>query len=1410
MRLVGITGSVALATILFQGATVQPRQLTFEQRVKAQEAIERVYYAHQIGAIRPFEEAVPRAVLERKVRTYLKQSVALETLWKTPVTGDSLHRELERMVAGTRMPERLGEIYAALGYDPILIRESLARPALVDRLSRNFFADDATIHEKSRREAETLHEDLVHGRLDPRAGRAGRSVVNLVRVEAVTGAAKPGGSGWSPDAWGNDPSRLELQPEAFERYGARLPERVGAIGPVQEGREAFVTQVILNRSRDEVKVASFVVPKLTWDEWWASIDGRLEESSVEATTPADGPLPTSAVAAPGPASNSGCLLDNTWDNGSLDYSSETRGSHTAVWTGTRMIVWGGSSVHGPLGTGGIYDPITDTWTPTATLNAPTARAQHTAIWTGSLMVVWGAGDTGGRYNPSSNTWDPDPMPTLNEPPPRQYYTAVWAEGQGRMIVWGGQDGSGYLNTGGRYDPSSNIWDPDPMSTANAPSPRSYHTAVWTGSRMVVWGGLDGSGLPISGGRYDPLFNRWDPDPMPPADAPTGRYLHTAIWTGSEMIIWGGSLGSRGSELASGGRYDPFGNVWNPEPMAVTADTPAPRELHTAVWAKSLGQMIVWGGSDSSASLDSGGLYDPDANMWTQTSRTRAPSGRVLHTAVWADDVMIVWGGSTGFVTGVYFDTGGRFNPATNSWTPTNVAPSGRENHTAVWTGSLMIVWGGYGGDYPGGPLDTGGRYDPATDNWTPTATVGAPLARSHHTAVWTAGFMVVWGGDEVSSGPGTGGRYDPGTDEWVSTDTVHAPTYRSYHTAVAANGRMIVWGGLDGISPPSGYTNTGGRYDPLSNKWDPDPISTVNAPVARANHTAIWTGSRMIVWGGESSSYPFVPLNDGGRYDPSSNTWDPVPMPTTSDTPLARTDHTAVWTGSRMVVWGGVIGSTYTNTGGRYDPSSNMWDPHPMPTTADTPEGRIGHTAVWTGGRMVVWGGVYLLDTGGRYDPYTNTWDPIPMSRAGVPSARRNHTAVWTGSHMIVWGGTGYTNYNTGGRYDPGHVEICNGIDDDCDGLIDEGLADVPEVCNGLDDNCNGAADEGNPQSGDSCATGELGVCAQGSMQCDPKTMTAICVRNYGPSPETCTDGQGNGLDDDCDGIIDNTDADSDRDGRDDCHDNCPDAYNPGQEDNDGDGFGNVCDCTPDDQANPGNPPPSPVGVLTLTRSGPGGQTTIAWDKVNLATHYNVYRGYRTEGTTPSANQQCLQADVTGLQFVDQDEPHPYTEFYYLVSSVCGGSNESSLGMTNPGNAERTRPHCPAATLDDDYDGIDEALDNCPNFYNPTQSDHDQDQHGDVCDNCPAMDNPDQMNTDGDRLGDACDNCPDVPNSDQLDTDGDGVGDACDNCPTVPNPDQLDTDGDGIGDACDNCPTVANPDQLDTDGDGVGDACPML
>ncbi len=154
-----------------------------------------------------------------------------------------------------------------------------------------------------------------------------------------------------------------------------------------------------------------------------------------------------------------------------------------------------------LGTGGRYDPATDTWTAISMLGAPSPRVSHTAVWTGNRCIVWGGG-------------------TMPDGP--------------------------WLDDGAAYDPATDAWSP--LTTDGAPHLYDGHTAVWTGSRMIVWGAKAPCDPPVCGvgGLYDPVADSWQPTSL--CGAPLGRRYHSAVWSGASMIIWG-----RG---ATGGIYTP--------------------------------------------------------------------------------------------------------------------------------------------------------------------------------------------------------------------------------------------------------------------------------------------------------------------------------------------------------------------------------------------------------------------------------------------------------------------------------------------------------------------------------------------------------------------------------------------------------------------------------------------------------------------------------------------------------------------------------------------------------------------------------------------------------------------------------------------------------------------------------------
>jgi hypothetical protein len=630
------------------------RTLTFEDRVKAQEAIERVYYSHQIGTTKPFEQAVPRAVLEGKVHKYLEQTAALKVYWKTTVTNEMLQRELERMAHGTRMPERLRELYAALDNDSFVIKECLARATLVDRLAHEDFAFDSTLHAEARRRANEIRRQLFSAELDPATEHPYRTVSELVMSETAVENSNAGEQA-NLDVDGTKSFRQQLSPGEFWKQRAQLPTGQGHVSAVKEDRNAFVISVVLSETVRELKVASYVIPKSSWDEWWARTEKTLQGELVPSVARDRGQLisPTQNLS-PVEDLNRGrdvgqsCPLDDTWISTSTDGAPTGRYWHTAIWTGSLMVVWGGLDpvISNGVNSGGRYDPATDTWTPTSITGAPSARFLHTAVWTGSRMIVWG-----GRGFDSAD-----------------------------------------VGTGGRYDPATDTWTPTSMT--GAPGAREAHAAVWTGTVMIVWGG----GF-TTGGRYDPATDTWTPTSM--TGAPSARYSVSAVWTGSLMVVWGGESAT-GPEIDSGGRYNPVADTWQP---TATAGAPSPRAEHTAVWTGSV--MVVWGGvflDQSVHYLNTGGRYDPATDSWAPTSLTGAPSERRLHTAVRAGRLMAIWGGQD--LSFNVVNTGGRYDPTEDTWTPTSLigAPSARGGHTAVWTGALIIDWGDSGGG------NTGGRY----------------------------------------------------------------------------------------------------------------------------------------------------------------------------------------------------------------------------------------------------------------------------------------------------------------------------------------------------------------------------------------------------------------------------------------------------------------------------------------------------------------------------------------------------------------------------------------------------------------------------------------------------------------------------------------------------------------------------
>lgn len=605
-----------------------------------------------------------------------------------------------------------------------------------------------------------------------------------------------------------------------------------------------------------------------------------------------------------------------------------------------------------------------------------------------------------NYQPGDVMPD-DTWRTENAPEGRYGHTAIWTGSE--MIVWGGF-ASGALSSGGRFDPVTASWRP--TATLNAPSPRYLHTAVWADPVMLVWGGVGDGGYQNTGASYDPTTDTWTALPVN-AGTPSARYDHTAVWTGTEMIVWGG-VTAQDDATNTGARYRPDTETWVATPMN---SAPAARAGHTAIWTDApLNRMIVWGGIDENDSvLDSGGIFDPATpqGSWQATPSLNAPTARFYHTAVWATapQNMIVWGGVG---DGVESNSGSRLSHAGNGWTweatsESGDVPTARSTHTAVWANDRMLV---FGGTSPA-PTD-GASYDPGTDSWASIPTADQPGNSigmiGDHSAVWTGDRMLVWGGYRISNGYDSRTlSYNPaGAGTWTILGDVDQPRPRSHHTAVWTETEMLVWGGRDGDGDP---TRSGARYVAATGDWR--PIPTLDNADHRADHTAVWTGIDMIVWGGINADGNG--LQRGARYNPllgEDGTW--VEPSFTFGPPRAA--HKAVWAGDRMLLWGGYRPGTVTWYSTGIDLVPGIGNQPSSAAIFQAPDNHERHlfSLTWAAerGELIAWGGLDLVSQqpsadGWRYDPVSKTGTLIPAAA----DARLGHEAVWTGKSLLVVGG---------------------------------------------------------------------------------------------------------------------------------------------------------------------------------------------------------------------------------------------------------------------------------------------------------------------------------------------------------------------------------------------------------------------
>src|SRR4029077_11924410 len=198
-----------------------------------------------------------------------------------------------------------------------------------------------------------------------------------------------------------------------------LPTR--KLSPLQEDETCYYATAIIENSQGRLKLARVTWPKEPLESWLAGAENQMPRVTIAGIT-----------GCTLPAIGTGGCSDDIWTN--MYAVLAGRNGHTAVWTGSEMIIWGGADAGTAYNTGGRYNPSTDTWVAVSMTNAPAGRYFHTAVWTGSEMIVWGGQDanptdlnSGGRYNPATDSWTP--TSTDNAPQARHSQRAVWTSSE---------------------------------------------------------------------------------------------------------------------------------------------------------------------------------------------------------------------------------------------------------------------------------------------------------------------------------------------------------------------------------------------------------------------------------------------------------------------------------------------------------------------------------------------------------------------------------------------------------------------------------------------------------------------------------------------------------------------------------------------------------------------------------------------------------------------------------------------------------------------------------------------------------------------------------------------------------------------------------------------------------------------
>src|SRR5215470_3642922 len=295
------------------------RTLTFADRVAYQRAIEEVYWQHRIwpkanaGPKPPLEKVMSQAQIEKKVEDYMHNSQALEDYWQRTITPDRLQAEMERIASHTKQPGVLRELFVALGNDPFVIAECLARPVLAERLLTELYAHDQRFHGELKRRAEaelqahpsvkqmkqtsgmyTEMEWIKSDDADVSSNDAPGVVATplrgvrrdvppafaaLRRDKLARGYSErqgtPDGVTMTSREWNDGVEKLTKDFGKTKAGSALAQIKTGVLSPLQEDEGHYYAVAVMNKGKDRLKLATIAWLKEPLRSWVARAETQV-------------------------------------------------------------------------------------------------------------------------------------------------------------------------------------------------------------------------------------------------------------------------------------------------------------------------------------------------------------------------------------------------------------------------------------------------------------------------------------------------------------------------------------------------------------------------------------------------------------------------------------------------------------------------------------------------------------------------------------------------------------------------------------------------------------------------------------------------------------------------------------------------------------------------------------------------------------------------------------------------------------------------------------------------------------------------------------------------------------------------------------------------------------------------------